>query len=120
MKYKVLWHKLIPMVTLGILLSCGLASAGLWGDIKGAVLSQVAQAAVAAVFFVLAIFFGVKVAKWKKVAQEGMDVAVAVYQATQDSSDGGKTVTKAEIEGILKEAGEFGVAILEAFGKKVD
>ena len=106
------------IATVLLALFATMAYAGIWGDIKDAALTQVAYAIVTGIFFILTIVFGTKFAKWKKVAQEGVDVAVAVYKATLPNSPGGKKMVQREIENILKESGEFGTAVFNALGKK--
>jgi len=93
------------------------AYAGLWGSIKGAALGQIAQATVGGIFFLLSIFLGAKVLRFKQVAQEAIDVVFAIRDATAADSPGGKSITKAEIDGIISEVSELGIAGLAAFGK---
>ena len=92
--------------------------AGIWGDIKSGAIDQIAYAVVAGLFFILTIFLGVKVKKWKKVAQEGVDVALAFHAAIQPDSPGGKKIIREEFKNILQKGGKFGVSVMAAIGIK--
>ncbi len=94
----------------------GSAHAGIWDKFKDVAIDKVAGAVISGVFFLLSLFLGARVFKWKKIATEGKDVTVAIYTSTREDSPGGPSITGIEVDRIIAEAGEFGVAVVEAVG----
>lgn len=92
--------------------------AGVWGWFTNIAFDKLFGAVIAGIFALLSMFLGTKILKWRKVATEGKDFGIWLYNSTRESSPGGAKITGDELDDGLKEAGEFGVAIIEAVKKK--
>lgn len=94
------------------------AYAGVWGWFTNIAFDKLASAVIAGIFALLSMFLGTKVMKLHKVATEGKDFGIWLYNSTRESSPGGAKITGDELEKGLKEFGEFGVAIINAVKNK--
>ncbi len=96
----------------------GLAYAGIWDKFTDIAVDKIATVVVSGIFVLLSAFLGKKVLKYKAMANEAMDFMKWLYDSTRPGSPGGAKITGKELEDGLKEAGEFGVAVLAAIGKR--
>ena len=68
---------------------------------------------ISGVFFLLSLFLGTSVLRFKRSAHEFKDICVEIYRSRKPDSEGGTKITGNELDRIMKEAGEFGNAIIE-------
>ena len=104
----------IILVLIVIFLFASIAEAGIFDRFQNVAIGKIIDAGIAALFFILAAVFGAKILKYKKVVKEGKDFAMWVYDSTRPDSPGGAQITGDEIEKGIKEAGEFGIAVMGA------
>ena len=107
---------LMLFVLIGIItffLFSGIAQAGIWGSIKGAVAGQAASVALGAIIGALGIF-GLTWKLWGKAVKELGEVIWIIYKAVQPSSEGGKKITTKEMENIINEAKDVYPAVARA------
>jgi len=102
------------LVLIVVFLFAGIAEAGIFGKFQNVAIDKIIGAGITGLFFILAAIFGTKVLKYKKAVKEGKDFAMWVYDSTRPDSPGGAKITGDEVEKGIKEAGEFGLAVMGA------
>ena len=102
------------LFTLAILLiTITSAYAGIGDWFQELSMKVIAGAAITGLFAVASfIWGGAKIMSYKRIANEGKDCAIWLYEATRASSDGGRKITQQELEDGLKEFGELGAQVL--------
>lgn len=108
----------IMICVLVLLMGASVAEAGIGDMFTKITIAKVAGTILSGIFFILAIIFGREINRWRKVATKGKDFGVWLYESTRKDSPGGALITGEELDKGLKEAGEFGVAILGAVRNK--
>ena len=118
--------RILYTITL-FLFTITLAHANILSDaaagITGWVINNALATVIAAVFMLIGAFWGTTawgkmVLRAKLPITEAKDVLVKVHAARQSSSPGGKSITDAEKDAILKEVEDVIAAIITAFGPK--
>ena len=94
-----------------------LAEAGILDTIKGAIAEDALKMAASALLGGIGVF-SVFVRRWNKAAMEAVDVLLAVKKAVGEKSEGGKQITKAEMDNIIQEATQMGSAIATAYASR--
>ncbi len=97
-------------------------SAGVLSAVGNWALDNAITTIIACVFMLISAFWGAT--KWgafliksKVPIQEAIDIARKIHEVRRPTSPGGKTITEAEKDEVLKEVEEFIRSIVNVFGK---
>lgn len=108
----------IFFIVLGIMfLTSGICYAGILGTVTGYVKGEAWSLIIGAFIGVLGMF-GLSYKLWGKAVKELGDCVYQIYVATRTTSNGGKQITKAEMEKIIKEASEIYPAVATAIASR--
>lgn len=93
-----------------LLVTASVAYAGWFGTVTGYIKAEAISVAIGVIIGGLGIF-GVSYKLWGKAAKELGEFVWTIYQSVQTTSNGGKEITKKEMEKILKEGAEIFPAV---------
>jgi hypothetical protein len=102
---------IIPLILL--ILSPTLAYAGVWGTVTGYIKAEALSLVVGGLIGSLGML-GLSYKLWGVAVKELGECIWELYQSTRPTSNGGKEITKTEMERILKEAAEVYPAVQAA------
>ena len=100
-----------------LIASAGVASAGIIGNIGGYVKGEALSLIIGGIIGALGMF-GASYKLWGKAVKELSECLYQIYAATRITSNGGKEITKAEMEKIIKEAKEIYPAVAAAIASR--
>ena len=96
-----------------LLLTAGVAYAGIFGKVGGFIKGEAVSMLIGAAIGGLGIF-GLSYKLWGVAVKELGEFVWTIYQSVQATSNGGKEITKTEMENILKEGAEVFPAVSAA------
>ncbi len=100
-----------------MLLTSTLCYAGILGTVTGYVKGEAISIIIGGIIGALGMF-GVSYKLWGRAVKELGDCVWSIYSATRTTSNGGKEITKAEMEKIIKEASEIYPAVASAIATR--
>ena len=106
-------RRILTFVAIMVILTCTMAFAGVFGAIKGFVQAEALSLLIGAGIGILGTF-GISYKLWGVATKELGECIWDIYKATRPDSDGGGTVTKAEMTHIIQEASEIYPAVSAA------
>ena len=105
--------RILTITGIMVILTCAAAYAGVFGAVKGFVQAEALSLLIGAGIGILGAF-GVSYKLWGQATKELGECIWAIYKATRPDSDGGGTVTKAEMADIIQKASEIYPAVSAA------
>ncbi len=98
-------------------LMSGICYAGILGTVTGYIKGEALSIIIGGILGALGMF-GISYKLWGQAAKELGECLYQIYAATRKTSNGGKEITKAEMEKIIKEATEIYPAVATAIASR--
>jgi len=100
-----------------IFLFTGICYAGIFGTVTGYIKGEALSLIIGGIIGALGMF-GASYKLWGQAVKELGECVWSIYSATRATSNGGKEITKAEMEKIIKEATEIYPAVASAIASR--
>ena len=108
----------IVLIAIGtILLTSTICYAGILGTVGGYIKGEALSIIIGGILGALGMF-GISYKLWGQAVKELGECVWSIYSATRATSNGGKEITKSEMEKIIKEATEIYPAVASAIASR--